>query len=59
MLGSFIFGQGSTINLFLLLSNLRVLTASLVLKERLEPLDLREMLVLQDLVALLEVLVLR
>lgn len=33
--------------------------ASLVLRERLVPLDPREMLVLQDLVDLLEVLVLR
>lgn len=59
MLGSFRFGQCSKINLALLLSNLRVLTASLVLRERVVPLDLREMLVLQDLVVLLEVLVLR
>lgn len=43
----------------LLLFDLRVLMASLVLRERLVPLDPREMLVLQDLVDLLEVLVLR
>lgn len=43
----------------LLLFDLRVVMASLVLRERLVPLDPREMLVLQDMVDLLEVLVLR
>lgn len=59
MLRCFIFGQCIKINLVLLLSNLRVLMASLVLRENLVPLDPREMLVLQDPLDLLEVLDLR
>lgn len=60
MLRSFVFNQSAAkIKLLLLLFDLRVLMASLVLRERLVPLDPREMLVLQDMVDLSEVLVLR
>lgn len=58
-LGCFRFAQCRKINLVVLLSNLRVLMASLVLRERLVPLDPREMLVLQDPLDLSEVLDLR
>lgn len=58
-MGCFRFAQCRKINLVLLLSNLRVLMASLVLRERLVPLDPREMLVLQDPLDLSEVLDLR
>lgn len=60
MLRSFAFNQSAArIKLLLLLFHLRVLMASLVLRERLVPLDPREILVLQDMVDLSEVLVLR